>query len=127
MASVCSSPTLPAHDKITAQVARKSMRRKGGNMEPNSSALFVWQTDRWTWMCLHVASGYGASGSTRDEVLRQFSEVWRDRSTVQIIEHAPPPPKRPEQHAPVAEAIEQAEEHRRGHAVYKRLLLEFHT
>jgi hypothetical protein len=58
--------------------------------------LFVWQTDTRSWMARHIASGMGAVGESRDEVLRLFNATWAERAPLTVIDGAPPLPKRPE-------------------------------
>jgi hypothetical protein len=61
-----------------------------------ASNLYVWQTDPRQWMARHITSGMGAVGESRDEVLRLFNATWAERAPLNIIDHAPPMPKRPE-------------------------------
>jgi hypothetical protein len=60
--------------------------------------LFVWQTQESPrqWMACHISGGMGSAGESRDEVLRLFNATWAERAPLNIIDHAPPLPKRPD-------------------------------
>jgi hypothetical protein len=88
--------------------------------------LYLWQVSRFCWMASHSASGMGATGDTREEALKTFRSVWNDRASLTVIDGPPPAPKRPGEHAPIAEAIETSEELRRGYAVYRELIRRYH-
>jgi hypothetical protein len=94
-------------------------------MEPTSN-LYIHEVGRFCWLATHPASGMGATGISRDEALKVFRSVWNDRASLTVVEGPPPAPKRPGEHAPIAEAIEAAEEHRRGYAKYRELLKGHH-
>lgn len=60
--------------------------------------LFVWQIQDSPrqWMACHIGSGMGATGESREEALRLFTETWAERAPLNIVDHAPPLPKRPD-------------------------------
>ena len=93
-------------------------------MTETMSNLFVWQTAPRAWMVRHPASGMGAVGESRDEVLQLFNAVWAERAPVSIIDHAPPLPKRPE-NAPQEDRLVEAEGD--GVKFHRALLLAFHS
>jgi hypothetical protein len=41
-------------------------------------------------MTMHPQSGLGSAGESRAEALDVFQRAWNDRSTVRLVEHAPP-------------------------------------
>jgi hypothetical protein len=55
-----------------------------------SSNLYIWQSGPRAWMTMHPQSGLGSAGESRAEALDVFQRTWNDRSTVRLVEHAPP-------------------------------------
>jgi hypothetical protein len=88
--------------------------------------LFVWQTGPRQWMARHISSGMGSTGESRDEALRLFSETWAERAPLNIVDHAPPLPKRDDVPRESEPAIDADERHRRGYAKYRELLRQVH-
>ena len=87
------------------------------------SNVFVWQLGERAWMVRHPASGMGAVGESREEVLQLFNAVWAERGAVNIVDHAPPLPKRPEA-APQEDKLLNAE----ADSKFRRALLShFHS
>ena len=95
-------------------------------MKDESSSLYVWQTGRHSWQTMHPASGLGAAAESRDQALADFERIWNRRSSYKVINSPPPMPRREgEPRVPEAQ-VEADERHRRGYAVYRELLKEFH-
>jgi hypothetical protein len=90
--------------------------------------LFVWQTQESPrqWMARHIVSGMGAVGESRDEALRLFTETWAERGPLNIIDHAPPMPRRDEAPRESEPALDADERHRRGYAKYREMLKQYH-
>jgi hypothetical protein len=88
--------------------------------------LFVWQTQESPrqWMARHISSGMGSTGESRDEVLRLFNATWAERAPLNIIDHAPPIPRRDE--APRELITDTDETRAKGYAKYRELLKLFH-
>jgi hypothetical protein len=95
-------------------------------MEPTSN-LYIFEVGRFCWLATHPASAMGTTGETRDEALKTFRSVWNDRASLNVIDGPPPAPKHPGEHAPIAEALEADEHHRRGFAKYRELLKSHHA
>src|SRR5690242_8095388 len=92
-------------------------------MTETKTNLFVWQTAPRAWMVRHPASGMGAVGESRDEVLRLFNAVWAERAPFTVIDSAPPLPRRPEA-APQEDKLSDVE----GDSRFRRALLShFHS
>jgi hypothetical protein len=90
--------------------------------------LFVWQNQESPrqWMVRHVVSGQAAVGESRDEALRLFNTTWAERAALNIVDSAPPMPRRDEAPRESEPAIDTDERHRRGYAKFREALKLFH-
>ena len=70
------------------------------------SNLYVWPTGPRSWMTMHPQSGLGSAGESRAEALEVFHRAWNDRSTVRVVDHAPPRARRDDDPKPTAAVIE---------------------
>jgi len=84
--------------------------------------VYVWSHLPREWHVREMTTGIGCIGGSRDEVLTGFREIWADRSPFNLVEHAPPRPRRPD----VAPQQDKLVESRDAHAFYRALLREFH-
>jgi hypothetical protein len=90
-----------------------------------TSNVYLWQTGPRTWMAYHPQSGFGGCGESRAEALDVFHRAWNDRSTVRVVEHAPPRARREDD--PREPIPDEQQTRQPGYAVYKRLCKRFHS
>jgi hypothetical protein len=88
---------------------------------------YIWPDGSHLWVTRNLATGIGATGQDRTEAEKTFTLNWGDRGEINWIESAPPPPKKPGEQTPIAEALEASEQHRRGHLKYRELLKAHHA
>jgi hypothetical protein len=74
---------------------------------PTLTNVFIWcYLFPRDWRCSEINTGITAIGQTRDEALAGFKNVWGERAPFQLIEHAPPRPKRSDDPKRAVAAVE---------------------
>jgi hypothetical protein len=108
--------------------ATSAGRQRGALLMDNKfSDTHIWRDAKYLWMTRNLATGIGGPGQTRDKAEKTFKLNWSDRGEIHWIESPPPPPKKPGEHTPIAEALEASEEHRPGYSTCRDLLKQHHS
>jgi hypothetical protein len=72
-------------------------------MSTTITFCYVWRPQPGLeWRCYEKTTGIIVDSASRQEAIDEFRKVWGDRAPFQLVEHAPPMPRRPDDPKPAA-------------------------